>query len=177
MRRLVQWAAAASLLCILIIVSPARAQEPTPPTLLPTDYSLVQRTYELITQARARRSLSPYRWNESLTIAAQLQAEWLVQRRARQHFRADGSGPLARAVAAGFVPVGWCCGENFYMSIDATPEFVVNWWVGSVNHVVNIFHREYTDIGVGVASDGWLTAYVTVFGRMADPNITEPIPP
>ncbi|MBE2182376.1 MAG: LysM peptidoglycan-binding domain-containing protein [Anaerolineae bacterium] len=163
---------------LLIFASiPITAQEePTPtPVLSPPDPVLLQEVYDRINTARARYGLPPYRWNASLTAAAQNQAEWLVGTHSRAHFRPDGSSPSRRALSSGFPAVNWCCGENFYMSIDATPQLVVNWWIGSINHVVNIMHRDFTDIGIGMSSDGYRTSYVTVFGELADPNAPPPV--
>lgn len=146
-----------------------------PPSLLPPDPVLLQQVYDRINAARARRGLAPYRWNAALTAAAQDQAQWLVGTHSRAHFRPDGSSPSQRALAFGFPAVNWCCGENFYMSIDATPELVVNWWMGSTSHVINVMHRDFTDIGIGMSSDGYRTSYVTVFGELADPNAPPPV--
>lgn len=143
--------------------------------LLPPDPAQLQQIYDRINAARARRGLAPYRWNAALTAAAQDQAQWLVGTHSRAHFRPDGSSPSQRALAFGFPAVDWCCGENFYMSIDATPELVVNWWMGSTSHVVNVMHRDFTDIGIGMSSDGYRTSYVTVFGELADPNAPPPV--
>lgn len=159
-------------LLLALSISPIAAQDvpEATPVLLPPDPVLLQEVYDRINTVRAYRGLPPYRWNAALTAAAQDQAQWLVGTHSRAHFRPDGSRPSQRAQAFGFPAVDWCCGENFYMSIDATPELVVNWWVGSVNHVVNVMHRDFTDIGIGMSSDGYRTSYVTVFGELADPN-------
>ncbi|MBW4439033.1 MAG: hypothetical protein KME04_17985 [Pleurocapsa minor GSE-CHR-MK-17-07R] len=149
----------------------AIVSQPTPtPELLPPDIDLMREVYTRLNNHRLRIGLHPYRWNAALSIAAQEQAEYLVGRRVRLHFRADGSSPSQRAIAAGFPPAGWCCGENFYRSTDVTPSFAVSWWLGSINHVGNMVNRTFTDVGVGMSSDGYTTAYVLVFGEMADPN-------
>ncbi len=164
-------------LFLALSLSPIAAQDvpEAPPSLLPPDPVLLQQVYDRINAARSRRGLAPYRWNAALTAAAQDQAQWLVGTHSRAHFRPDGSSPSQRALTFGFPAVNWCCGENYYMSIDATPELVVNWWMGSTSHVINVMHRDFTDIGIGMSSDGYRTSYVTVFGELADPNAPPPV--
>jgi uncharacterized protein YkwD len=172
-------AAVLAALCLILLLFTATlaAQDapeiaPTPTlVLLPPDVDLMREVYDRLNNHRIRIGLHPYRWNAALSVAAQEHAEYLVGRRARQHFRSDGSSPSQRAIAAGFTPVGWCCGENFYRSTDVTPSFAVSWWLGSINHIGNMVNRRFTDVGVGMSSDGYTTAYVLVFGEQADPNL------
>jgi LysM repeat protein len=124
--------------------------------------------FNRINALRARRGLPPYRLNDALNRAAQDQAEYLVRTDNRGHFRPDGSRPSTRAAAFGFVTSHWCCGENYYMSIDATPDLVYTFWRWSPNHYVNMVHRRFTDIGLGMSSDGYRISYVTVFGEADD---------
>ena len=154
--------------------APAQAQdddaEPTPAPLMPPDQEILQQLFERTNALRARYNRHPYVRNEALDRAAQDQAEWLVRTRSRSHFRRDGSRPSTRAAAAGFQTGYWCCGENYYMSIDATPDMVFDFWRYSPSHVVNVLHREFTDMGLGMTSDGYRISYVTVFGRAGFPE-------
>lgn len=143
------------------------------PLVAPNPDHLAQ-IYGQINAARERRGLSPYRWNDALSRAAQNQAEWLISTHSRTHVRADGSRPSTRAAAQGFYTTHWCCGENYYMSIDATPDLVFNFWMGSSSHVVNVVHRDFTDVGLGMSGDGNFISYVTVFGQLDDPNAPPP---
>jgi LysM repeat protein len=119
---------------------------------------------------RERKGLPPYNLNPQLTAAAQDQANWLVETGIRGHYRPDGNRPSHRANAAGFQPDGWCCGENYYMSIDATPDMVWNFWLYSPSHYVNLTHSTFTDVGVGMATNGYRHSYVLVFGKPVNPN-------
>ncbi len=120
---------------------------------------------------RARRGLPPYVINTQLNAAAQDQANWLVATGQRGHYRPDGSRPSDRVRVTGYLPVGWCCGENYYMSIDATPDMVWNFWVNSPDHYTNLTNRNFTELGVGMATNGYRHSYVMVFAHSDYNNI------
>lgn len=166
-------------LFLLMLVQIAAVQAQDAPaeeerTLIPPDQAILQDMFERINRLRERRGLQPYMRNASLDAAAQDQAEWLVSTGWRGHYRRDGSRPSTRAAQFGFVSQDWCCGENYYMSIDATPDMVFDFWRWSPSHVVNMVHRDFTDIGLGMSSDGYRISYVTVFGERYDPNAQPP---
>ncbi len=144
------------------VVSPIAAREVVAlpdPAVIP---DMVNRVAEL----RTSRGLPPLTLNAQLTAAAQDQANWLVETGIRAHRRPeDGSRAVHRAEAAGYQYEGWCCGENYYMSIDATPDMVWNFWVWSPPHYTNLTLPRFTEIGVGMATDGYRHSYVLVFGR------------
>lgn len=158
----------AFLLMIGLAAILAHAQETQNPPLIPPDQAILADMYARINALRERRGLAPYRLNDLLNRAAQDQAEYLASTGRRGHFRPDGSRPSTRAAAFGFVSSHWCCGENYYMSIDATPDMVYDFWRWSPSHVINMVHRDFTDIGLGMSSDGYRISYVTVFGEADD---------
>lgn len=151
-----------------------RAQEEEDTALIPPDWAVLEDLFNRHNALRARRGLPPYRLSPELTAAAQDQAEYLVRTGRRGHVRSDGSRPSTRARAYGFVTSHWCCGENYYMSIDATPDMVFDFWRWSPSHAVNIFHRDFTDIGLGMSSNGYRHSYVALFGEADD--LSPPIP-
>lgn len=153
------------MICLAIL---AHAQETQNPPLVPADQTILADLYARINALRERRGLPPYRLNDGLNHAAQDQAEYLVRTGRRGHFRPDGSRPSTRATAFGFVSSHWCCGENYYMSIDATPDLVYDFWRWSPSHLINMVHRDFTDIGLGMSSDGYRISYVTIFGEADD---------
>ncbi len=161
-----------ALLGALVVLAGAaaelRAQGEENTVLIPPDWAILEDLFNRHNALRARRGLPPYRLSSELTAAAQDQAEYLVRTGRRSHVRADGSRPSTRARAYGFVTSHWCCGENYYMSIDATPDMVFDFWRWSPSHAVNIFHRDFTDIGLGMSSDGYRHSYVTLFGEADD---------
>lgn len=158
----------------LLIFAAVSAQEATDPPLIPPNGEILSDMYARINALRERRGLPPYRLNDSLTLAAQDQAQYLVRTGQRGHYRGGSSRPSLRAAAFGFTSSHWCCGENYYMSIDATPDMVFDFWRWSPSHVVNLLHRDFTDIGLGMSSDGYRISYVTLFGEADDLHPPEP---
>ena len=138
------------------------------------DPSLVDDMLQRIANYRDRYGLPPYVLNEQLTHAAQDQADWLVATGMRTHFRPGGIGPSRRAKAFGYDPIGWCCGENYYLSIDATPDMVWDFWVWSPSHRINLLHSTFQEVGVGMATNGTRHSYVLIFGNsIGEPAETE----
>lgn len=166
MRRLVLLA-----VILLLIFSAAQAgtaQEAPDPPLIPPDSAILSDMYARINALRERRGLPAYRLSDALNRAAQDQAEYLASTGRRGHFRGGASSPSQRAAAFGFTSSHWCCGENYYMSIDATPDMVYDFWRWSTGHLINMIHRDFTDIGLGMSSDGYRFSYVTLFGEADD---------
>jgi len=137
------------------------------PTLYP-DPAVIQDLFDRVNTLRTRRRLPPYSMNAALNAAAQDQAEWLVATGRRSHVRPDGSRPSTRAQAAGYVTNDPCCGENYYMSIDATPDMVWNFWVWSSHHYINLVNQSFDEVGIGMSSDGYRHSYVMIFGKAPD---------
>lgn len=158
------------LFCVVSIHG-LQAQDPAEAvTLIPPDPIILQDLFLRTNALRERYSRHHYIRSPELDLAAQRQAEYLVSTGRRGHYRPDGSRPSTRIHETGFVTTGWCCGENYYMSIDATPDMVFDFWRWSPSHVVNVLHRDFTHMGLGMSSDGYRIAYVTVFAEAFDPN-------
>jgi uncharacterized protein YkwD len=163
-----------SLVTIVLLGVALQGQLPTSAQSAFPDPAIIQDLFNRTNALRERRGLPPYRMNAALTAAAQDQANWLVESGRRGHFRPDGSRPSTRAAVAGYVTTQWCCGENYYMSIDATPDMVWDFWRASPSHRVNLLHRTFDDVGFGMATNGTRISYVMVFGDGAD---NDPAPP
>jgi uncharacterized protein YkwD/LysM repeat protein len=115
-------------------------------------------------QLRLQVGRQPLRFNDALAAAAYEHAAYQVANVWWGHIRPDGSRPSDRAANAGYVGAIRCCGENYYMSIDATPDLVWNFWINSRDHYNNLVNEWYNDLGVAVATDGYRKSYVMVFG-------------
>ena len=165
---------AVTLLLLLLTAAAISAQEETDPPLSPPDSAILSDMYARINTLRERRGLPAYRLSDALNRAAQNQAEYLVVTGRRGHFRGGASSPSERAATFGFTSSHWCCGENYYMSIDATPDMVFDFWRWSPSHVVNLLHRDFTDVGLGMSSDGYRISYVTLFGEADDLHPPQP---
>ncbi len=160
----------AVLILLGLMIVPVNANE----FELPPGYDLEGDMLGRINRLRRRYGLPPYQLNAALTAAAQNQADWLVETGRRTHIRPDGSKPSDRIAATGYVWTGWCCGENYYMSIDATPDLVWDFWRWSPMHFINLVHREFDTVGVGYATDGRRISYVLTFGNMLDDSDVVP---
>mgnify|MGYP000049965821 CR=1 FL=1 len=116
-----------------------------------------------INSLRASQGLPGYSVSSALTVAAQQQAQWIVETGSVSHTRPDGSGPRTRAVGAGYPSTE--VSENIYGGTMATADTAWTFWVNSAIHYNGFVHRRYREIGIGVARGGWGAAYVTVFGN------------
>lgn len=132
------------------------------------DPAIIQDIFTRENNLRARRGLPSLRFNAALMAAAQDQAVWLVATGIRTHIRPNGSRPSTRATAAGYVTTDWCCGENYYMSIDATPDLVWNFWTWSSHHYANLVNPRFDEVSIGMSDNGRRYSYVMVFGNAPD---------
>ena len=88
--------------------------------------------------------------SETLNRAAAAHARDMADRSRLDHTGSDGSSPAERATRAGYT---WrFVGENI-ASGQATPEQVVEEWIGSSHHCANLMSADFTEMGVGFAAD------------------------
>ena len=153
---------------VVLFVSPTHADVEVA-EYPPADPAIIEDIVNRLNTLRTQRGLQPYQLHPLLNTAAQDQAMWLVETGLRGHRRPDGSTPRARVESAGYHHQGWCCGENYYMSIDATPDLVWNFWVNSRSHYNNLTNWNFKDVGIGMTTDGYRFSYVMVFATPFDP--------
>lgn len=125
-----------------------------------------------INNLRASAGLPPYSVNGALSAAAQQHAQWIADTGNVSHTRPDGSGPRTRALANGYPSSD--VSENIYGGTMATADTAWAFWVNSPSHYNGMVHRAYRDVGIGIATTAWGTAYVVVFGNPGGPP---PAPP
>lgn len=118
---------------------------------------------------RASVGVAPYSLNSALSAAAQDQAQWMASTGSISHTRPDGSGPRSRAAAYGY-PSAFVS-ENIYGGTNATADSAWTFWINSGIHYAGMVNPNYDEVGIGVASSGWGTAYVMVFGNSGGPSI------
>jgi len=159
---------------LLVLALPVKTNASAEVISMP-DPTLISDMMNRMETMRERYGLTVYTYNDQLGQAAQDQADWLVETGIRAHIRPDGNAPSDRARTFGYLPVGWCCGENYYMSIDATPDMVWNFWTWSPDHRINLLHPEFTEVGVGMATNGHRHSYVLIFGNSIE-QANDPIP-
>jgi LysM repeat protein len=128
------------------------------------DSALALEIFNRTNQLRLQVGAQPLRFSETLALAAYDQAAYQVANVWWGHIRPDGSTPADRATRAGYANAIRCCGENYYMSIDATVDLVWNFWINSPDHYANLTSPWYNDLGVAMATDGYRKGYVMVFG-------------
>lgn len=125
-----------------------------------------------INALRASLGLPAYAWNGALAAAAQSQAQWMVDTGTIAHARPDGSTPRTRALAAGYSTTE--VSENIYGGTNATSNDAWNFWINSRIHYAGLTNARYKEVGVGIASGGWGSAFVLVFGNPGGPAYVPP---
>lgn len=143
-RQLATWIA-----CFLI-AAPAMAQNGSG--------ELVQR----INGLRNSLNLPAYSQNSALAAAAQQHAQYMVNSGTVSHVQVNGSTPRSRAIASGY-PTDWVA-ENIYGGTNASIDAAWTFWINSPVHYRGLTSTNFNEIGVGIASGEWGTAYVLVFG-------------
>lgn len=126
------------------------------------DASEVCQVFRIVNEERAAQGLSPYAWNAELALAAQLHAEDMVAQGYFDRVSLDGRSFADRAREAGYDASPR--GENI-ASGQRTPEQVMDAWMHSDGHRMNILSTGSNEIGVGLAENDW----VQVFGQRAMP--------
>ncbi|GAB2727349.1 CAP domain-containing protein [Streptomyces bullii] len=120
------------------------------------------RVVELTNRERARAGLRPLAPDPRLTTAAQAHSADMVARDFYSHTSPDGHRPWDRAAAAGFTRRS--IGENIACG-QRSPADVVEGWMNSPGHRVNILKPDFTHIGIGFAGGGRAGTYWTqLFG-------------
>jgi hypothetical protein len=121
-----------------------------------------------VNNLRASLGLYPYTVSSALSAAAQQQARWIADNGSVSHTHPDGSGPRTRAVNAGYPSTD--VSENIYGGTMATVDVAWTFWLNSGVHYAGLVNHRYTEVGFGVASSAWGTAYVMVFGNPGGPS-------
>ena len=112
---------------------------------------------------RQSLGLPAYTFHSALNAAALNHAGWLARTGISSHYQEDGSGPRARAPAAGYSS-SWVS-ENYFFGLNANSERAWSFWLNSPAHYAGLVSPYYNNIGIASASSGGRTAYVLVFGN------------
>jgi uncharacterized protein YkwD len=117
---------------------------------------------ELTNKEREKAKLPPYKINATLCRIARAHSENMARQEKMNH-ELDGKNPTRRINESGYP---WQrVGENIARAEDNTPEEVMLGWMESPHHRDNILHKEFTEIGVGLARKGKDTYYTQVFAK------------
>jgi hypothetical protein len=120
-----------------------------------------------INNLRAQHGLPGYSINGALTVAAQQQAQWIVDTGTIAHTHPDGSGPRTRALAAGYPSLQ--IGENIYGGTNATASDAWVFWINSPIHYQGLVNPAYQEVGIGIAHGSWGSSFVLDFGGQGAP--------
>lgn len=105
-----------------------------------------QRFVREINEVRDAAGVNPVWPNPLLAQAAQGHAEALSEGRAEGHFGIDGSDPLQRITAEGYLPLAF--GENVAFG-GADPGLVVEAWLRSPAHREVLLDPSVHEVGLG----------------------------
>jgi uncharacterized protein YkwD len=109
----------------------------------------------LVNRERVTRGERPLRLDGKLVQTAQGHSESMADEGYFAHESPDGSTPLDRMRAAGYIDsqrVGYEVGENIAWGTLwlASPKAIVEAWMASPGHRANILDPHYVDTGLGV---------------------------
>jgi uncharacterized protein YkwD len=132
-------------LCVLALAGRADEKKQPAKLELSEDEKLL---LELTNKERARENLPPLKVNALLCQAARGHSANMVRKGVMDHVL-DGKKPMQRAKDAGYVPS--VIAENIYWGAEKEKVAdAVKWWMKSPAHKVNILHKEFTEIGLGI---------------------------
>ena len=149
---------------------------PLVPPAASASQTVSRRVLELVNAARSQRrrcgwkrfvAAPPLALSAALDRAAAAHARDMAASGVMGHAGSDGSTAAARATRAGYA---WrLIGENV-ASGQATPEQVVDEWIGSPHHCANLMSADFTEMGVAFATNPKSAAgvyWAQVFGAPA----------
>lgn len=110
----------------------------------------------LVNREREAHGESALTVNAKLTRAAQGHSEEMASGDYFSHYAPDGSSPLDRMRATGYIyspQLGYEVGENIAWGTLwlASPQSIVNSWMASPEHRANILDAGYRETGIGVS--------------------------
>lgn len=152
----------ACLALLLTSVPALKAKRPLSPraagvSCLP---ELEKSIYRLTNEVRRKQGLSTLTWERSLCAVARAHSTDMLVRGFFSHVNPDGESPHERTVSGYRFPLVMS-GENIWSGTGHDPgdtrllaQIIVNNWMSSPGHRQNLLHPDYTDIGVGVVSQG-----------------------
>ena len=146
--------------------TPAPAPAPTPgPQATALESAAEQAIVDAVNAARKQNGQTPLKVNSKLAQAAQIHAQDMARLDRMEHELTGASLPtlLDRAHHVGYAFS--TLGENIAYNYDGVAS-VMTGWMNSPGHRANILSADYTEIGVGIATNArGEPYYCQVFGR------------
>ena len=153
-------------LALLVLAASSLLASCIPPLgVTPCGENPAQELLAEINRVRRLEGVPPVRPNEHLARAAQAHASSLAQGQGSGHFGVDGSDPLIRIRAAGYLPLEF--GENIAWGSSA-PARIVRAWMDSPGHRLVLLDPDYDEIGLGGALDPDNPIWVADFGAQKE---------
>jgi uncharacterized protein YkwD len=146
--------------------SAAAPSQPLPPAA-PITVSLTSLERELFegqNQQRIAAGLQPLRLDEALVSAARRRAQDMATRHYFAHYSPSGESAFT-LLEAGRIPYS-LAGENIARNNypdSQSSSIALSGFMASAGHRANMLERAYTNVGVGVATDGEMKYYAVVF--------------
>ena len=151
-----------AIICVVGVCSTLNGVDAAAPPAA-TASGVTAKVVQLTNAERGTRGRGPLRTNARLMRAAQLHAEQIARAGQPAHVLPDAAYPTAedRLAAAGY---NWqSYGENLALG-QPSPAAVVHDWMHSRGHRTNIVNPDFTELGVGYATDkAGRPYYVQVF--------------
>lgn len=139
---------------------PAINASSTPTIVLPsspglTEEAVASMIFMATNEARVKAGLKPLAESDALDVSAQAKLNHLLANQYWSHVAPDGTSPWDFLDRSGYRHI--IAGENLAKDY-ATPDGVVEGWLGSPSHRENLLAPGYTEMGISVRyiEDGFL---------------------
>lgn len=163
----------ASALCLVVAVfasgcvnmQPAPAPDGGVPARAGDPSAIEAEIIRFTNEVRARNGLQPLRTNGALLVAARLHVVQMVEHQMLSHTLPRARYPTLedRLKASGYP---WLLSAENIAWNEQTPQTVVNAWMRSPAHRVNIMSAQFTDIGTAMKRNSRGEPYwIQVFGK------------
>lgn len=128
---------------------PSSSEKPSIPS---GDYALFQQeVVDLVNQERTNRGLNPLKFNSELSNVATVKSQDMIDKNYFDHTSPTYGSPFDMINQFGISYTA--AGENIAMG-QKSPQQVMDSWMNSPGHKANILSKDFTEIGVGIASNG-----------------------
>lgn len=113
--------------------------------------SFQKEVLDLVNVERTNRGLQPLKFNAELSKVATLKSQDMIDKNYFDHTSPTYGSPFDMMKQFGITYRA--AGENIAMGQE-TPQEVMNSWMNSPGHRKNILNPDFTELGVGIASNG-----------------------
>jgi uncharacterized protein YkwD len=170
----------ALLIAALLLLGPAAAHSKAAqcggadkPAYSMSDSEAAKATLCLLNKERSSHGMKPLRFDKHQEKAASKHNRVMLKKNCFSHLCPGEKDLVARIASTGYLPCTctWGVAENLAWgeSSKATPASVVDAWMGSADHRVNILNPKYEEIGIAIddgspEGGGPASTYTTDFG-------------